>query len=102
MIQKVRVAEREGLGLGLGLGSGLGLGLAQDDPEGALGARVRVRVRVRDREWVRGSVCPTRPTLHQVRKSEMTQAMDDADYHRIFAETGTNTLEVALGAEPQP
>ena len=44
-------------------------------------------------------VCPTPgATLHQVRKSEMTQAMDDADYHRIFAETGTNTLEVALGA----
>ena len=24
--------------------------------------------------------------------------MDDADYHRIFAETGTNTLEVEFGA----
>jgi len=32
----------------------------------------------------------------------MTQAMDDADYHRIFAETGTNTLEVALGPNPNP
>ena len=60
---------RERLGLGLGLGCGLEIGYA---PPGA--------------------------TLHQVRKSEMTQAMDDADYHRIFAETGTNTLEVALGA----
>ena len=56
---------------------GLELGLAQDDPE--------------------GSASPG-ATLHQVRKSEMTQAMDDADYHRIFAETGTNTLEVTLGA----
>ena len=28
----------------------------------------------------------------------MSQAMDDADYHRIFAETGTNTLEVEFGA----
>ena len=71
---------------------GLGLGLAQDDPEGARAASVRVRVRVWVRDRVRGA------TLHQVRKSEMTQAMDDADYHRIFAETGTNTLEVALGA----
>ena len=38
------------------------------------------------------------PSLYQVRKSEMSQAMDDADVHRIFAETGTNTLEVEFGA----
>ena len=73
---------------------GLGLGLAQDDPEGARAAGVRVRVWV----WVGDRPAPSGATLHQVRKSEMTQAMDDADYHRIFAETGTNTLEVTLGA----
>ena len=72
----------------------MGLGLAQDDPEGARAARVRLRVWV----WVGDRSGPPSATLHQVRKSEMTQAMDDADYHRIFAETGTNTLEVALGA----
>ena len=52
--------------------------------------------------WVGDRSAPPGATLHQVRKSEMTQAMDDADYHRIFAETGTNTLEVALGPNPNP
>lgn len=36
--------------------------------------------------------------IQEVRKNEMSQAMDDADYTRIFAETGTNTLEVEFGA----